>query len=124
MAAFNFCRFEARVPCLFRLNCLIVYTEYLNPMSSSDRVNYNAMGHQSIDSGTGIEMEETIITTRQTFFETITGGSMKGTVFEAVDNSSNYRFAVNASWAVNWFLLGKLGSYRMSLSFVIVTVSP
>eukprot|EP01032_Pedospumella_encystans_P020357 gene20357-23123_t len=74
-------------------------------MSSSDRVNYNAMGHESIDSGTGIEMEETIITTRQTFFETITGGSMKGTVFEAVDNSSNYRFAVNASWAVNWFLL-------------------
>lgn len=77
-------------------------------MSGSERANYNAMGHESIDSGTSIEMEETIITTRKTIFETITGGSGKGSVFEAVDNSSNYRFAINASWAVNWFLLSKL----------------
>ena len=30
-----------------------------------------------------------------------------GGVFDSADTSNNYRFAVNASWAVNWFLLGK-----------------
>lgn len=29
-----------------------------------------------------------------------------GTEFDAVDNSRLYKFAVNASWLVNWFLLG------------------
>ena len=40
--------------------------------------------------------------------DTITGQNDNGGVFDAVENSNNYRFAVNASWAVNWFLLGML----------------
>jgi hypothetical protein len=27
--------------------------------------------------------------------------------FESHDSAKNYQFAVNASWVVNWFLLGK-----------------
>eukprot|EP01032_Pedospumella_encystans_P012246 gene12246-14181_t len=43
--------------------------------------------------------------TPRSFMDTITGRNVNGGVFDAVENSNNYRFAVNASWAVNWFLL-------------------
>lgn len=38
--------------------------------------------------------------------ETLTAKSNTNNEFSALDNNSYYKFAVNASWAVNWFLLG------------------
>ena len=88
---------------------------------STDKTFYNSIGNNDSNSkhgGTGIEMADVNGTiqddgswaagedTKMSILDSISGKS-NGGVFDAVDNSNNYRFAVNASWAVNWFLLGK-----------------
>ncbi len=86
---------------------------------STDKAFYNSLGASTSTHDTGIEMEDTKanehtiigdtwgsgVATKMNVIDGITGN--RG-VFDAVDNSNNYRFAINASWAVNWFLLGEL----------------
>ena len=61
--------------------------------------------------------------TPRSFMDTITGRNVNGGVFDAVENSNNYRFAVNASWAVNWFLLSKFNLSRSCLSSIKLIVT-
>jgi len=86
---------------------------------STDKGYYNSLEpnhkkhHQPIDSPgahhdhDGCEMKDSDATWASTKIgpsEDLSSSS-RG-FFESNDSSRNYRFAVNASWAVNWFLLG------------------
>jgi hypothetical protein len=53
--------------------------------------------------------------TKMKVLDTITANRATSHMFESSDSSKNYQFAVNASWAVNWFLLGKLSSSSVPL---------
>eukprot|EP01032_Pedospumella_encystans_P013588 gene13588-15635_t len=76
------------------------------PFYSSTTKSPSTSGHITLE----FDMEEDPRMSEQertprSFMDTITGRNVNGGVFDAVENSNNYRFAVNASWAVNWFLL-------------------
>lgn len=81
---------------------------------SSTKEGRSSSGHLTLE----FDMEEDPTMSEQerlprSFMDTITGRNVNGGVFEAIENSNNYRFAVNASWAVNWFLLSKLIVYQI-----------
>jgi hypothetical protein len=50
--------------------------------------------------------------TKMKVLDTITANRSSTNMFESTDTSKNYQFAVNASWVVNWFLLGKASISR------------
>ena len=94
------------------------------PFYSSTAKSPSSSGHITLE----FDMEEDPRMSEQertprSFMDTITGRNVNGGVFDAVENSNNYRFAVNASWAVNWFLLSKFNLYRSCLSLMKVILT-
>lgn len=84
-------------------------------MASSDKSHYSSLemmakkhshspsvdGHQH----DGCEMKDDDATWAATNFGALDSATSRN-FFESQDSSKNYQFAVNASWVVNWFLLG------------------
>lgn len=84
---------------------------YYNSLSSSDH-SPKKHHHRPIEGSDqhdhdGCEMKDSDAAWASTKISDLDSVVPNRAFFESNDSSKNYQFAVNASWVVNWFLLGE-----------------